>query len=206
MRHNTAKRRRLPLFIRLILWLALLGAVGWTALVGHVCYLEYTLPEAREDTQAIIVLGAQVKADGTLSVQLTWRLDAAYAQYARRPQKIVVCGAQGKDEPEPEALSMRRYLISLGVPQEDILTDETSFNTRQNIRNAVALLPEGTTNVLIVTSDYHLPRAMALARDMGLDPSGVGSPIKLIWWPKNHYREGLAWVKYWLQSWGVMKV
>ena len=58
--------------------------------------------------------------------------------------------------------------------------------------------------VLIVTSNYHLPRAMALARDTGFEPQGVGAPIKLIYWPKNHYREALAWVKYLLQKWSIL--
>ena len=100
---------------------------------------------------------------------------------------------------------MYAYLTAHGVPSEDLLLDETSFNKRQNLANAKQLLPEETTKVLIVTSNYHLPRAMALAADAGFAPSGVGSPIKLIYWPKNHFREALAWVKYAMQRWGIMR-
>ena len=98
---------------------------------------------------------------------------------------------------------MRDWLVERGVPAEDVLMDDASFNTRQNIANAKKIMPEDTKRVLIVTSQYHLPRAMALAGDMGLETEGVGSPIKLIYWPKNHYREALAWVKYLLQKWGL---
>ena len=98
---------------------------------------------------------------------------------------------------------MRDELIKQGVAAEDILMDDKSFNTRQNIANAVALL-EGhdVDHVLVVTSDYHLARAMAIAEDAGLSSSGVGAPTLqgLRPWVKNQGREGLAWIKYWMQK------
>ena len=51
--------------------------------------------------------------------------------------------------------------------------------------------------VLVVTSDYHVPRSLALAKDLGYDACGMGSPCKPEYWIKNHAREALAWVKYW---------
>lgn len=156
-----------------------------------------------ENYDAIIVLGAQVKADGSLSVQLQWRLDAAVEAWKNEPALIVACGAQGADEPAPEALVMRDYLVAQGVPEESVLVDDASRNTRQNIRNAAALLAgTGANRALIVTSDYHLPRAMALARDEGLDATGLGSPTRqgLVFWVKNYGREALAWMKYWAQK------
>ena len=200
-------KRRKPLLLRLLIWALCLGAAVWIGLVLFVTVKEYTVPEADPSrTDAIVVLGAQVKADGTLSVQLQWRLDKALEIYRSHPQLIVVCGAQGTDEPVTEAEAMRSYLVANGVPENQVLMDDTSFNTRQNLANAKKLLPEGARSVLIVTSNYHLPRALAIASDAGLEACGVGSPIKLIWWPKNHFREALAWVKYWLQSYGLMSL
>ena len=197
-------KRRIHGVIKMILLLMLLGFICWSALVAFVAYKEYTVPEPSGDTQAIIVLGAQVKADGSLSLQLQWRMEEALRQYQRHPQLIVVCGAQGSNEPAPEAHVMRDWLVARGVPAEKILMDDASFNTRQNLENAKKVLPDNVERVLIVTSKYHLPRSMALASDIGFDAEGVGSPIKLIYWPKNHYREALAWVKYLLQKWGLM--
>lgn len=192
--------------LRLALYALAAGFAVWSALVVMVVIKEKTLPKADPaSTRAIIVLGAQVKPDGELSVQLQWRLDKALEMYRQSPQKIVVCGAQGANEPVPEAHAMRDYLTANGVPADQVLTEDSSFNTRQNLANAKALLGEDAERVLLVTSDYHLPRALALAKDTGLDACGVGSPIKPIYWIKNHYREALAWVKYWLQGWGVLK-
>lgn len=180
----------------------LLGILFYLGVVGMICYKEKNVPPVGE-YDAIIVLGAQVKPDGVPSLQLQWRLDAAAQAWKDRSCLIVVCGAQGSNEPAPEAHVMRDELISQGVPAEYILMDDKSFNTRQNIANAVKLL-EGrdVDHVLVVTSDYHLPRAMAIAEDAGLDASGLGSPTKLgmRFWLKNHGREGLAWIKYWMQK------
>ncbi len=180
----------------------LLGVIFYLGVVAMVCYREKHIPPVGE-YDAIIVLGAQVKPDGVPSLQLQWRIDAAAKAFEERNALIVVCGAQGANEPAPEAHVMRDELIQQGVPGEWILMDDQSFNTRQNIRNAVTLL-EGrdVQHVLVVTSDYHLPRAMAIAEDAGLDASGLGSPTKLglRFWLKNHGREALAWIKYWMQK------
>ena len=182
--------------------LVLLGVSFYLGVVAMVCYKEANLPPV-EDYDALIVLGAQVKPDGTLSLQLQWRLDAAAKAWQAHPSWIVTCGARGSNEPIEEAYAMRDYLIAQGVPGEWILTDPDSYNTRQNIANAVALLADkNVARVAIVTSDYHVPRAMAMAEDAGLDATGIPAPTKLgmRFWLKNHGREGLAWIKYWGQK------
>lgn len=194
--------KHLKRLFKLSLVCVLLGVIFYLGVVAMVCYREKNVPPAGE-YDAIIVLGAQVKPDGTLSLQLQWRVDAAAKAWRERQSLIVVCGAQGSNEPATEASVMKAELIRQGVPEEYILMDEESFNTRQNIANAVKLL-EGrdVQRVLVVTSDYHLPRAMAIAEDAGLEASGVGSPTKLgvRFWVKNHGREALAWIKYWMQK------
>ena len=194
-------KRKHPLR-RLLVLLIILGAVAYAGIVGYVCIREgsvlKTVPEA-DNYDAIIVLGAQVTPDGSPSVQLGWRLDAAYEAWQQKPVPIVVCGAQGGDEPMPEAVAMEAYLLRKGVPQNDLLKDPDSFNTNQNLQNAATLLsslPDIKT-VLIVTSNYHVPRSLAIAQDLGFDACGMGSPCKPEYWLKNHAREALAWCKYW---------
>ena len=180
----------------------LLGILFYLGVVTMICYQEKNVPPVGE-YDAIIVLGAQVKPDGTPSLQLQWRIDAAAEAWKERECLIVVCGAQGSNEPATEASVMRDELIKQGVAADMILMDEESFNTRQNIANAVTLLEgHAARHVVVVTSDYHLPRAMAIAEDAGLEASGIGSPTKLglRFWLKNHGREGLAWIKYWMQK------
>ena len=183
-----------------LLILALMGIIAYLSVVGMVCWKETHVP-GTESYDAIVVLGAQVKPDGTPSVQLQWRLDAAFEAWKEKECLIVVCGAQGQNEPDAEGRVMRAYLMGLGVPESQVLVDDTSFNTRQNLENAAILLRDsGSKTVLIVTSDYHLPRAMALAEDQGLNATGLGSPTKPEYWIKNHAREAIAWLKYWAEK------
>ncbi|MBQ8162623.1 MAG: YdcF family protein [Clostridia bacterium] len=194
--------RRLPLLLRILIWLILLGIIVYLLLFGMVLYKESHVPAPGDDYEAVVVLGAQVKPDGTPNLQLQWRLDAGLEAYRKHPCFIVVCGAQGSDEPMPEAVAMRRVLEDAGVPPEQILSDPSSFNTRQNLQNARALLePYGIRKIIIVTSNYHLPRALALASDLGFDATGLASPtLGGFFWLKNHARETLSWVKYFLES------
>ncbi len=192
--------RKLKKGLRALLLLILLGALVYIGIVLMVCWKETHVPTPGKDYEALIVLGAQVKPDGEPSLQLQWRLEKAAEAYQQKKVPVVVCGGQGKNEPAPEAEVMRDVLVSIGVDEDMILTDTTSVSTHSNISNAMALLADrSVTKVLIVTSDYHLPRALAIAEDNGLTAYGIGAPTKLgmRFWLKNHGREALAWCKYW---------
>ncbi len=187
-------------FHRLILW-ALIGIgllmLVYAALFAWVCYAESHIEEPPA-TDVMIVLGAQVKPDGTPSVQLEFRLEAALSAYQRQPQLIVCCGGQAGQEPAPEGQVMAEWLIARGVPSSDVLAETTSADTRENIRNAVSMLDRRPDKVLIVTSDYHVARAVRIARDQGLDAYGMPAATLPEYWLKNRGREALGWGKYWL--------
>ncbi len=193
------KKKRTALWI--VLGIAAAAVVFYLGVIGMIVWKKHHLPPVT-DYDAIIVLGAQVKPDGTPNLQLQWRLDAAREAWEEHPCLIVVCGAQGDDEPLPEGQVMRDYLTAKGVPEDSVLADTTSFNTRENLQNAAALL-EGheVRRVCVVTSDYHVPRALALAEDEGFEACGIPSPTLGGWWlVKNHTREAVAWIKYWAEK------
>ena len=181
------------------LGLAAAGIVAILFLIGFVWFKEKTLPEQRP-SEVIIVLGAQVKADGTPSVALERRMTAALEVYREKPQIIICCGAKGENEPEAEGAVMRRWMVDHGVREEDVIAETESFNTRQNLLNAKALMARrGLEEALVITSDYHVARALALCRDAGIQATGKGSPSKPEYFIKNHIREGLSWIKYMLE-------
>ena len=183
-----------------VLVLALLGVLCAAGLMGFVYYMETHLPPVG-DSDVIIVLGAQVKPDGTPSVALERRLTAALESYQQDQQLIIVCGAQGGNEPRPEGEVMREWLLARGVPQGDVVAETASFNTRENLTHAKAIMDErGLEHALVVTSDYHVARALALCKQVGISAVGKGSPSKPEYFIKNHFREGLSWIKFWLES------
>ena len=181
--------------LKILMILFAAGALSYIGLFTYVCVAEKTVP-APEATDLIIVLGAQVRPDGTPSVQLEYRLETALAAWQARPQTIVCCGGKAGQEPETEGAVMRAWLIARGVPEEDVLAETASGTTKENIRNALAMLPDTPKKVLIVTSDYHLPRALSIARDCGLDVCGAAAPTLPEYWLKNRAREALGWGKY----------
>ena len=197
--------------MRMLVRLIALAAAVYAGIVGYVCIREGSVEKTtppKENYDAIIVLGAQVKPDGSPSVQLSWRLDAAAEAYQQKKVPVVVCGGQGNDEPMTEAEAMKHYLIQKGIAEQMILMDPDSFNTNQNLKNAAKLLENFTAvkKVLVVTSDYHVPRSLAIARDLGFDACGMGSPCKPEYWVKNHAREALAWCKYWAKKYLGLKL
>ena len=175
--------------------LCLLGALGVLLLIGFVYYMETHLPPVK-DSDVIIVLGAQVKADGTPSVALERRLTAALESYKEDPQLIIVCGAKGANEPRAEGDVMRDWLLERGVSPQDVEAETKSFNTRENLQNAREIMQaRALSQALVVTSDYHVARALELCRQAGIAATGKGSPSKPEYFIKNHFREGLSWVK-----------
>ena len=186
--------------LRVLLALVLAGFIGACALMGFVYYQETHLPQIVE-SDVIIVLGAQVKEDGTPSVALERRLTAALESYQEKAQTIIVCGAQGGNEPRAEGDVMRDWLLARGVPEADVVAETASFNTRENLQNARAIMQErGLTQALVVTSDYHVARALVLCRQAGISATGKGSPSKPEYFIKNHFREGLSWIKLALET------
>ena len=182
-----------------------LGVVCFGAALGILCLMEGNPPAVTGDSDALVVLGAQVYPDGSLSPQLELRMEAALAAYRDNPRPIIVCGAQGANEPTTEGQAMAQWLLERDVPREQVTAETASMNTRQNLLNARALLPGDVRKITIITSDYHLPRALAIARDVGLQADGIGSPCKPEFWVKNHFREVLAWGKFFAQKWGILR-
>ncbi|MBP5184747.1 MAG: YdcF family protein [Lachnospiraceae bacterium] len=148
-----------------------------------------------ENTDYIIVLGAQMRSDGP-SVVLRYRLDAAAEYLKEHPDVKCVCsGGKGANEPESEASGMARYLLGAGIDRERIILEEKSTNTRENIKYSRELIPEGS-NICIVTNNFHMYRALFLSRNLGLEnPRGLSAPSLPLYAPNNVVREVIGLVK-----------
>jgi len=193
------KRAPLRLVWRCMLYLFLAGILCYAGLVGFVHYAETHVPMYGE-YDSIIVLGARVMPDGSPSRHLRLRLDKAGEMYWETPCPIVLCGGQGANEPAPEGEVMRALLIADGLPEAHLYAETASTDSKENIRHAWEILGElGCERPLLVTSDYHLPRALAIAEDVGLQPQGAGSLSErgANHWLQYRMREALSWVKYW---------
>ena len=194
------KGRRRPLWLQILLGLILAGALAFAVLLGVV--LSGAHSSVSGDPQVMIVLGCQV-TPWRPSVLLQDRLDTALAYLQDHPDMTVVaCGGQGADEPESEARAIADYLTENGVSKRNILLDEDSHNTHQNLENAAKLLSEedldpAQTQVVVVSNGFHLTRARRLAQRCGFEEvSTLAAPESHL--PsrlKMYLREPLALVK-----------
>lgn len=144
----------------------------------------------------IIVLGAQVHDDGP-SVVLKYRLDAAIDYLNENPETIcIVSGGQGVNETRSEAEGMAEYLQQNGIEEDRILLEKESQNTLENIANSKAIMGENYNSVGIVTNNFHMFRALQLAKRQGLENvCGIAANSTFLYLPNNMLRECLAIVK-----------
>jgi uncharacterized SAM-binding protein YcdF (DUF218 family) len=146
-------------------------------------------------SDVIIVLGAKLIGHEPSAV-LRLRLDEAVKLYHQGYAPLIIAsGAKGKDEQLSEAVAMRDYLQTQGIPPERIIVEDKSFNTLQNLLNSRDIMQQqGLRRALIVSSSSHIPRALVLAKQLDMDVSGAPAPM-----PNNPYltikqylREGAA--------------
>ena len=134
---------------------------------GHI-YMESEVPAA----PVALVLGAKVFPDGTPSPFLTARLDLAKRLYdAGRVEMIIVSGDSNAAEYD-EPAAMREYLVYAGVPASKVVVDDTGFDTYESCMRTRRIF--NVSRLIMVTQSYHLPRAVATCRALGLDAVGVG--------------------------------
>jgi vancomycin permeability regulator SanA len=184
-------------------WLLLgIGIVGLATLVGAVSfvrsmaaghiYKESNVPA----TPVALVLGAQANPDGTPSSFLAARLDLAKRLYDKGlVEQIIVSGdhlAPEFDEPA----AMRNYLIRTGLPEERVIADAGGFDTYESCLRPKRIF--NLSQLIIVTQSYHLVRAVATCRALGVDAAGVGDDsvrqYAIAWW-RGAIRDQLACIK-----------
>ena len=145
----------------------------------------------------LVVLGAQVRADGSPSAVLQYRLDAALDYLADNPStRCIVSGGQGPNEPMPEALGMKDYLVRHSVSEDRIIIEDQSGNTTQNIANSLQFANPARDRIGVVTNNFHLYRAVGIARKAGVEHvCGVAAYSTPFYLPNNMLREGLGIIK-----------
>ena len=115
----------------------------------------------------VIVLGAQMKADGP-SKALQYRLDEAIRYLNENPSsKVIVSGGQGSDEHISEAQGMYEYLVEKGTEKDRIIKEDKSVNTTQNLAFSAEYLDRERDSVAVVTNNFHVFRAVKIAEKAG---------------------------------------
>jgi uncharacterized SAM-binding protein YcdF (DUF218 family) len=139
-------------------------------LVGAIAVRIYTYGNHSIDVKAdaAIVLGAAVWGN-EVSPVFRERINHAIDLYrSGKVGKIIFTGGQGNRNELTEAAAARAYATKNGIPANDILIEENSHTTYENVVNAKQLADaNGLKKVLIVSDPMHMKRAMA--GDIGLE-------------------------------------
>lgn len=169
--------------------------------------------EPKMDKDFIIVLGCAIRRDGTPTPLLRGRLDRALA-FAKAQEAetgkapvFILSGGQGVDECVSEAECMRRYLAAQGVPADQMLSEDKSTDTAENMAFSKRLIldrirpgmvdPQGywptldapEARVAFSTTNYHVFRSGLKARQIKLRAQGMGCRSKWYFWPNAAVRE-----------------
>ena len=183
MEHTRIKlRKSLRLIMCIVLGVCILGACTvlginlWvTGSVGNRILTEQDAA-ALQDVDCIVVLGCQVRSDGTPSHMLEDRLKRSVALYeSGAAPKLLMSGDHGTQYYN-EVDAMKRYAIEAGVPSTDIFMDHAGFSTYDSVSRAINVFQ--AEKIIIVTQKYHLYRALYIAKALGIEAYGVAADYR----------------------------
>ena len=123
-----------------------------------------------KDINAIVVLGASVKKDGSLSLMLKERLDASFKIYNSTNSKIIMSGDHTKKYYD-EVTAMKNYAIENGIDSNIIYLDHAGISTYDSIYRMKHIFK--LNKIVIVTQEYHLYRALYIANKLGIEAYGI---------------------------------
>lgn len=170
------------------------------------CAVASTKYKPEYNMDYIIILGCAIRKDGTPTPILRGRIQRAFdferKQYEKtgKHAKFVPSGGQGSNEVISEAESMKRCLMEMGVPEADILKEDKSVNTYQNMAFSKKIIEQDAgslenINIGFSTTNYHVFRGYTLAHKTGMTVKGLSAKTKLYFFPNAFVREfiGLLW-------------
>ncbi len=176
------KKRPLRRIFRLCLWLCILGIVF--TLAANLAVVKTTddriiTPQeaaALQDIDCILVLGCFVQGNGTPSPMLHDRLNQGMELYHMgAAPKLLMSGDHGQKNYD-EVTAMKQFAVDRGAPSQDVFMDHAGFSTYESIYRAKEIFQ--ADKILIVTQEYHLSRALYIAKRLGVEAYGVASDYR----------------------------
>ena len=131
---------------------------------------------ASADFDYIVVFGAKVKADGTLSDMLSDRVETGVRLYFEGVADKILMSGDSEESDYDEVRAMKNYAVELGVPEEDIVLDGYGLSTYDSVIRAKEVY--GAKRLVLVTQEYHLYRALYISDKLGVEALGVSADIR----------------------------
>lgn len=168
--------------MRTVVALGVIGLIGMISLFSINGYVKASVKQQiltaeaaaeLEDVDCILVLGCWVREEGVPSSMLNDRLDRGIELYDMGvSDRMLMSGDHGQTEYD-EVNTMKQVAIDKGVPSQNIFMDHAGFSTYESMYRARDVFE--AKKVVIVTQEYHLYRALYVAKKLGLEAYGVAS-------------------------------
>ena len=129
-----------------------------------------------EDVDCIVVLGCLVRADGTPSDMLADRLLTGTELYFNGASPILLMSGDHGQEEYDEVNAMKSFALEKGVSSDNIFMDHAGFSTYESMYRAKEIF--GADKIIVVTQGYHLPRALYIAKSLGIEAYGVSADVR----------------------------
>ena len=186
---------RMPKPVLFLMELIILaGCLLFVVIEGMIIWKGNTVPENNADY--LVVLGAQVRGTKP-SLILKYRIEKAAEYLEKHPDvKVVASGGKGDDEKISEAEAIKEGLMERGIDPSQIYMEDQSTSTKENLEFSKQYLNIEQQNIMIVTTDFHVLRAVGIAKKAGYR-NVEGLAAKSVWYliPNNYVREFLALIK-----------
>lgn len=121
-------------------------------------------------SHTVIILGASVHSDGKLSPILQDRVDTGLKLYNNGKAKRFLLSGDNRRSDYDEVNSMKNYLMDRDVPESHIFTDPAGIDTYDSMYRSHAIFE--VPSAIVVTQQFHLPRTIFIAKNLGLNYSG----------------------------------
>ena len=162
----------MEIFISLIVITILIISITISIVNSYKKYI-YSIEDMPSGNDAIIVLGAGVRNDGTPSDILADRLETSLEVFKEGlGNTFILSGDHGREEYN-EVRAMKEYIMNGNVDKKLVFMDHAGFSTYDTMYRAKEIFK--VEKAIIVTNEYHLPRALYIARKLGIEAYGVKS-------------------------------
>lgn len=156
----------------------------------------------RKTTDVAIILGARVNINNNINPCLLSRITSGKELYAsQKVKKIIVTGGNDKEDNANEAEDMKKVLVTLRIPQNDILTETKATSTYENLLYSKEIMKKNNLRTAtIVTEPFHIARAKLVAKSLHIDSEFKASDNSPCWekgyLTKYFLKEPIAIISY----------
>ncbi|WP_134324213.1 YdcF family protein [Cumulibacter soli] len=182
------------------------GYVGFVFASFATFSLLYRFRRPPKVAGTVVILGSRV-IDGGVTPLLASRIERGIELYRTSTspdggKPLLICsGGQGADETRSEASAMADYVRERAVPAEDVVEENRSTTTEENLAFSWGIAREhGRSDdaMLVSTNDFHTFRTALLTRRLGIDAYVAAAPTARYYIPAAYLREFVAVVRDYL--------